>query len=157
MKKITLSISALVACGLRFGKLSFIAGSKTAFFSVSQIAAPLIGIWGGWQATLLSYLIRTTVLIGTLPFASLASPAWLLLAYHIPTTSASAYLSTQSRLRAIIPMAAIAAYLLHPIGMQAPWYALYWLIPLYGAFSTRFLFIQALSATFTAHAVGTLM
>lgn len=153
MKRILSSLSACTAFVLRYCKLSFIAGSKTAFFSASQIAGPLVGLYGGWQASLINYSVRTVLLTVAMP-----SLSWLsLLAYHIPTTSASAYLGTQSRLRAILPIVAIVAYLIHPVGIQAPWYALYWLIPLAAVFNTRFLFIQTLGATFTAHALGTII
>ena len=43
---------------------------------------------------------------------------------------------------------------MHPIGRQAGFYPLYWLIPVAAAFYKQNIFARSLGATFTAHAVG---
>lgn len=78
------------------------------------------------------------------------------LVYHIPALCASLFLSTESRWRLVMPLGAISAFLMHPAGAQAWWYSLYWLIPTTIAlWNPPLLIMQALGATFMAHAVGT--
>jgi hypothetical protein len=45
-------------------------------------------------------------------------------------------------------------FVLHPIGRDAWYYSLYWLIPVAAAMWKDKLFLRSLGATFTAHAVG---
>jgi hypothetical protein len=55
----------------------------------------------------------------------------------------------------LIPLIAIAAFLLHPIGRTVPYYTLFWLIPIVCYFfRDRSLIARSLASTFTAHAVG---
>lgn len=54
-----------------------------------------------------------------------------------------------------IPILAIVAFIIHPIGRQVPHYALmFWLIPVVAYFKRDNLFFKSLGSTFTAHAVG---
>jgi len=54
-----------------------------------------------------------------------------------------------------VPLLAILAFNLNPVGRSAWYFSLYWLIPVACYFiKERFLFARALGATFTAHAVG---
>lgn len=55
----------------------------------------------------------------------------------------------------IVPILAMIAFNLHPIGRTVWFYSLFWLIPiLVWPFKERFLLLRSLGATFTAHAVG---
>jgi len=55
----------------------------------------------------------------------------------------------------IVPLAAMIAFNLHPIGRTVWFYSLFWLIPiLVWPYRERFLVLRSLGATFTAHAVG---
>jgi hypothetical protein len=157
MKKIVSYILAFIAYALSANHLAFVVGSKACFFSISQILAPLVGVYGGLHATLANYAVRTLLYVSGVFLNPITLSTWLLVvSYHIPTTLASAYLSTNSRIKIIVPILALIAYFAHPIGMQAPWYALYWLIPIITAFIPVF-FAQALGATFVAHAAGTII
>lgn len=53
-----------------------------------------------------------------------------------------------------VPLFAIAAFLLHPVGRTVPYYTLFWLIPLLAYLRKDLLLVRSLGATFTAHAVG---
>jgi len=54
-----------------------------------------------------------------------------------------------------VPVLAILAFVVHPIGRQVPHYALmFWIIPVLAYFKRSNLFVKSLGATFTAHAVG---
>jgi hypothetical protein len=61
------------------------------------------------------------------------------------------------RLSLIVPLAAMAAFWLHPVGQQAWAYALYWLVPVIVKFLPERLVLRSLGSTFTAHAVGSVL
>ncbi len=61
------------------------------------------------------------------------------------------------RLGIIIPAAAMIAFWLNPVGQQAWFYALYWLIPIAVKFLPDRLLLRSLGSTFTAHAVGSVL
>ena len=55
----------------------------------------------------------------------------------------------------IIPLVAMIAFNLHPVGRTVWFYSLFWLVPfLVWPFRERFLVLRSLGATFTAHAAG---
>jgi hypothetical protein len=60
----------------------------------------------------------------------------------------------KDRLGIAVPLLAILAFWLHPVGQQAWYYALFWTIPIIVKFLPDRLFLRSLGATFTAHAVG---
>jgi hypothetical protein len=57
----------------------------------------------------------------------------------------------------IVPAAAMLAFWLNPVGQQAWVYALYWLVPIAAKFLPDRLLLRSLGATFTAHAVGSVL
>jgi len=74
---------------------------------------------------------------------------------------AALYFGTKARknLIALVPIACMALFVLHPIGQQAWPYALYWLIPVaarFYNFKAGKLLSKSVGATFTAHAVGSI-
>ncbi len=78
-----------------------------------------------------------------------------------PTLFAVAYFALytkESRFKSLIlavPLLAMVAFNLHPIGRTVWYYSLYWLIPVACfAVKDRFSFARSLGATFTAHGVG---
>lgn len=78
-----------------------------------------------------------------------------------PTLFAVAYFAIiankkyQGKWMLAIPILAILAFIIHPIGRQVPYYALmFWSIPVIAYFKRDNLFVKSLGATFTAHAVG---
>jgi hypothetical protein len=67
----------------------------------------------------------------------------------------------QPLLQVIIPLTCMALFILHPVGSQAWFYSMYWLIPV-ALFAGKKLgyhsvFSTALSSTFIAHAIGSVM
>ena len=71
-------------------------------------------------------------------------------------------------LRVLLPLLSIMLFVMHPVGSKAAVYSLYWLVPvaLYATFALKpslkarrglSLLASALSATFVAHAVGSIM
>lgn len=145
--------SFLVGKLLSICKLSFVVGSQAILFSASNLSMPLIGFFGGvtgatfiWALLLLCRYAVSSFSLSTL-------------AFYIPGYCAALYLATPSRLvRCGMPILAMALFLLHPVGLQAAFYSSYWLIPLgIGLLPPRSFFAQALGATFTAHAVGSVI
>lgn len=59
-----------------------------------------------------------------------------------------------NRLILFVPILAIIAFNLHPIGKTVWYYSLFWLIPFLGYYKRDLLLMRSLGATFTAHAVG---
>ena len=148
--------TGIIGCSALF-KIQYIMGSKLAFFSAINIFGPLSGLGGlyGSCALLVAYSMRHIVLHG-LSF-TLGS---LLTAYHIPTLLASLYWAMPHVLiRMGIPLVSIVLFIVHPIGGQAWYYALYWLIPitLHMLPKRASLFTQALGSTFIAHGAGSVI
>ena len=72
-----------------------------------------------------------------------------------PMLFAAWYFGKKNIFNLIIPALAMVAFWAHPIGREAWFFALYWLIPIACYFvRARWLLARALGATFTAHAVG---
>ena len=65
------------------------------------------------------------------------------------------YFGSKSKFNIIVPVLAIIAFNLHPIGRTAWVYSLFWTIPVICYFlRERFLLARSLGATFAAHSVG---
>jgi len=58
---------------------------------------------------------------------------------------------------AFVPLVCMALFMLHPVGQQAWYYSLYWLIPVAAHLFGKRLFFRSLGATFTAHAIGSVI
>jgi hypothetical protein len=134
-------------------KLSFVVGSQAILFSASNLSMPLIGFFGGATGA--------TFIWALLLMCRYAAGAFSLstLAFYLPGYCAALYLATPSRfVRCGMPLLAMALFLLHPVGFQAALYSSYWLIPLsIGILAPQSFFAHALGATFTAHAVGSVI
>lgn len=133
-------------------KMMPIIGSVRSFFSLSDALMPLTGVLGiGVGATVT--LARSGLSFITLSH-SLLSPV-----YHLPGFCASASWAYPNKLmRCVLPIACMVLFWIHPIGFYAAPYALYWLIPVaIFVFKKRGVFFEALSATFIAHAVGSVI
>lgn len=73
----------------------------------------------------------------------------------LPMLFAVLYFARKSKFNLIIPIIAILAFIVHPIGRTVWYFALFWTIPIIAYFfRDRFLLARSLGATFTAHAVG---
>lgn len=72
-----------------------------------------------------------------------------------PMLFATLYFAKKGTFNLVVPALAIAVFVAHPIGRTVWYYALFWTIPMAAYFlRDRSLFMRALGATFTAHAVG---
>ncbi len=138
----------------RFMKVSYIIGSKAAFFSAIHMVAPMIGILGGIRALMVASVLKTTTVFfigGLNPFIASV--------YHIPHFFAAFYWKTEKKnLRIMLPVVCMVIFLLRPEGLKAWFYPMLWLIPIAAAFfAEKNIFAKALGSTFTAHAVGSVL
>jgi hypothetical protein len=141
--------------------LFFMVGSWATFFSVGPAISPLAGYFGGvfglslytiarlaWRFFFCSSVFGVSFLVHALP-------GWCATAYWVvPSVIGSV----------LLPLSALFLFVAHPVGAQAYVYALLWCIPVlihclrYTKFSfAHSFFAQALSATFAAHAVGSVL
>jgi len=134
-------------------KLSFVVGSHAVMFSASNLCLPLVGLFGHIGGATCMWACLLAVRLFSAPFTASA------LAFYVPGYAAALYLATTSRiLRCGIPLLAFFLFCIHPVGAQAMLYSCYWFIPMViGAVCGRSLFAQMLGATFTAHAVGSVI
>lgn len=82
---------------------------------------------------------------------------FLTIVRFFPTMLAALYFGLKQKKTAIIFPVCIALFLLNPIGRQAWLYSLIWLIPFFATFGKKRLILNSLGATFTAHAVGSVI
>jgi hypothetical protein len=146
----------LVVLGSKLGmlfKLSWVVGSSYTMFSMSGLSTPLIGLFGGVAATTVFWTITAIFRL------CLAPVSLSMCAFYIPGYFASLYLASDNKvLQSSIPFVCMILFLIHPVGYQAAPYVSYWIIPIVvsmGFFKS--LFMRALGATFTAHAVGSVI
>jgi hypothetical protein len=141
----------------------WIVGSVASVFSVQNAVTPLVGAFGGLAGTTLFYSARFLVrILSAGSLAGLASGK--ILAFHLPGFCASLSWGARSSrvgsalMQVCLPVACMALFALHPVGAQAVAYSLYWLIPAALYFiSRKTIFLQSLSSTFIAHAVGSVI
>jgi len=75
----------------------------------------------------------------------------------LPMMLAAVYFGVKSKKTAIIFPICITLFLLNPIGRQAWMYSAIWLIPFIATFFKKRLILNSLGATFTAHAIGSVI
>ncbi len=170
MKKKVLGLiilSTLIFLG-SFLKISFGLGGYKFFFSGINFFVPLVG-------SILSLPIAS-FFVGLLFFIKKMTLGGMI-TLGLPTIVATLTWGTMFRLekqktvfielancffRFVLPIIAIILFILHPIGQQAFIYSFYWLIPVALYLLQKFnihdsIFTKALTTTFIAHAIGSLM
>ena len=133
---------------------SAIVGSESQAFTFYQFFGPLAGAFMGplvgavsvLAAQVGNYLLlgKAFDVIGLLRLAPMIFAAVYFASKKERITQASA----------LVPLACMALFWLHPVGAQAWIYPLYWVIPILAKVFSDRLFLKSLGATFTAHAVG---
>ena len=128
-----------------------LAGSKatfTLFDFFGPIATGFIGVLPGLAAIFLMQFINFLV-----HGANVVDLGTII--RFFPMLFAALYFGMKSRAILLVPLVAIAAFNLHPIGRTVWYYSLFWVIPILCHFARdRSLFFKSLGTTFTAHAVG---
>lgn len=125
------------------------------FLFLSGAFVPLTGRFTGWQGALLAFSTRTCLTAIFSQFSFL-----VLLVYHLPLLFASLFFIIKSQGQRWFVWGSINCcamlFWAHPLGAQAGLYTLVWAIPLV-TLSSPNLYNQALTSTFIAHAVGSVI
>ncbi|OGF20507.1 hypothetical protein A2316_01630 [Candidatus Falkowbacteria bacterium RIFOXYB2_FULL_38_15] len=128
-----------------------IVGSKTKFTLFDffgPVASGFIGLVPGIIAIFLMQLANFLI-----HGANVIDPGTII--KFFPMLFAALYFAKKGKANIIIPAIAIVAFISHPIGRQAWYYSMYWLIPIVCYFlRDKSLLGRSLGTTFTAHAVG---
>lgn len=157
VKKLSKSLIFLaLALGASTVSLSYAWGSYKFFFSAMNMILPTAGSLLG-LGTALPVLITYFLIKKSIGFAMITA--------GFPTIFAAANWSAKNTmmrvaLQLVLPVACMMLFALHPVGGQAVAYASFWFIPMILFFinRTRYsVFSLALSSTFIAHAVGSVM
>ena len=152
MKKTVIFIIIFAALGLLLMQFSLtqLVGSQvkfTLFDFFGPVAAGFIGTIPGLIAVAAmqigNFLLHGAVVVDAGTIIRL-----------FPMLFAAWYFSRQNKPVLIVPILAIIAWNLHPIGREVWYYSMFWLIPIVMHPFYKFLPARALGATFTAHAVG---
>jgi len=135
-------------------KFSFIFGSKFACLSGSTVTMPLSGAFAGGVASFAIFAISLVVRYLVFGISSLH-----VLAFYVPGLFSACYFSYKNIFfRLIVPIVCIILFIVHPTGLHAFAYALFWLIPVAIYFvRSKNIFLDALASTFIAHAVGSVI
>jgi len=153
-KLIRLFSAPILLYGVSFLKGTFILGSISALFSGTSCLGPLMGAYLGLGGSFLYSLVKFVV-----AFFLLGKGSLTILVYHIPGLCASASWATRHAVVNVgIPVLCIAAFLAHPVGLSAGVLSLYWVVPIViWMKNKKGTWAIALSSTFIAHAVGTVI
>ncbi len=145
-----------------FFKVSLGFGSYKFFFSGINFIAPLMGAFFSLPVSMsflaIVFLIKKVAIGGILTFG-------------LPTIVSSLCFSDSFlknnkfldfSLKVLLPLLAITLFCIHPIGSKAYLYSFYWFIPIAIYFVNKIakynsIYLTALTATFIAHAVGSVI
>ena len=128
-----------------------LAGSKVKFVLYDAFA-PIAGSFIGTLPGVVSVFFMQFV--NFLAHGAIVEDAGTIIRF-LPMLFAVLYFARKGKLNLIIPVLAIIAFVVHPIGRTVWYFAIFWTIPIIAYFlHDRFLLARALGATFTAHAVG---
>lgn len=141
------TIISLAAYQLKFSNILGVPAQSFTFFEfIGPIGAgifnPLLGVVSVAFVELVNFLVT----------GSAIQPVTLIML--VPMMFAAFYFGSKSRSRVIVPLICMGLFVLNPLGRQAWYYSLFWLIPVAAALWKDNLFMRSLGATFTAHAVG---
>jgi len=75
----------------------------------------------------------------------------------LPAIFSAIYFGLKTKKTAIIFPICILLFLINPIGRQAWLYSMIWLIPFFATFAKKRLIFNSLGATFTSHAIGSVI
>lgn len=132
--------------------ISHIIGSSQSF-TLFELLGPVGGMFLGPILGAISvFFVRATDIIVSHKALDL-----LTVIRFLPAMLAAVYFGLKQKKTAIIFPICIALFLLNPIGRQAWMYSLIWLIPFVATFFKKRLILNSLGATFTAHAVGSVI
>lgn len=141
---------AVIASSINFSQAL---GAPNQTFTFFQFFGPIAGGFLGAGVGILSVLLAQLV-----SFVLLGKSVDIINILRLaPMLFAALYFAKYGKgklVQATVPLACMALFILNPIGAQAWYYSLYWLIPLIALLLPEHLFLRSLGSTFTAHAIG---
>jgi hypothetical protein len=143
---------SLIGMNINFSK---IIGAENQFFTLFQFFGPIAGGFLGPTVGAASVLLAQAADI----FLAGKPISLLNLLRITPMLFAAYYFGSRKRsFGIVVPLIAIALFLLHPVGKQVWFFSLFWTVPLIAKtlpskYATSIV-ARSLGATFTAHAVG---
>jgi len=150
-------VLALISQRINF---SAVLGADNQFFTLFQFFAPIAGIFLGPVFGILAVLLAETgnFVLNAMPWTVLN------MLRLVPILFATYYFgirngSWQKRFSILIPVLAIIAFIVHPVGRTVWFFTIFWTIPIIAVilpkkFGGESVFIRSLGATMTAHAAG---
>lgn len=156
------SVLALIAYNFNFAQML---GTENQFFTLFQFFGPITGAFLGPLFGSLTILLAE----GMNVFIIGKEMNLINLIRLTPMMFAAFYFGSAGRknLVAGVPIICMALFMLHPVGAQVWYYSFYWLIPVIvkvlgvipniGQFLKNNLLFRSLGATFTAHAIGSVI
>lgn len=157
VKALLPAATALGVLGCSNIALSYVLGSKTAYFGLSNIIMPALTAISGVAGCVLMMVYLVLKIGGGKLLVTKGIPTFfsLLSVQNSTPNSSSLWINVS------LPTACMAAFILHPVGGPAWSYTMFWLIPIgceiLRRASLNTLFVRLLAATFVAHAVGSVM
>ncbi len=149
---------ALITTGIKF---SFVWGTQTSSFSIASMLLPLAGAFGGLIQLGGFFFAKSLLGLNAVTFG--IPTFFSALNWSVATSEKrnATNMLLGGTLQVLIPLACMMLFLTHSIGGQAGLYSAYWLIPMVifklQLFGIRSMFLTALSSTFIAHALGSVM
>ncbi|MFH1597728.1 MAG: hypothetical protein ABIB97_01470 [Patescibacteria group bacterium] len=154
MKKKILFITLFSLVGLLAFQINFtnIVGSAQRF-TLFEFIAPIGGmIIGPIAGAISAFMVRGVHVITDNQPIDLVT-----ILRFLPMIIAAVYFGTKSKKNMIVPLLCMILFIAHPQGRQAWYYSLYWLIPVFSELKKDRLILRGLGATFTAHAIGSVI
>ncbi|MFH1095105.1 MAG: hypothetical protein V1728_02725 [Candidatus Micrarchaeota archaeon] len=160
------ALFVIIAIGASAITVSALWGAKGQTFTLFEFLGPLpaafLGPVAGIGAILLAKLASIAVLHTPLDMVTVlrllppVAAAFFFATYRGKMTNGTGSNWTTSRaIQVLVPLACMALFILHPVGAQAWFYSLYWLIPPVVVLALPDnLFLRSLGTTFTQHAIG---
>lgn len=156
-KVLKLSLFGLAISLLSFFKLSFIIGSKTMCFSGINFILPLICAFFNLPVSML-LICFTLIFKAFLGFGVLTLGLPTMVAALSWSKKVHAHKLINFSLNILLPTLCIILFVTHSVAGKAAAYSFYWFIPVVIYFlNSRSIFLTALSSTFLAHAVGSII
>ncbi|MBN2478226.1 hypothetical protein JXB01_02950 [Candidatus Micrarchaeota archaeon] len=130
-------------------------GADSAYFTAYQFFGPLpaafLGPFAGAIAVIIAAGLNFGLMGETITIFSIGRLFTMVLAtWYFATYK-------ENKIVPLIPLIGTFLFVINPIGMQAWYYSLFWVIPAVISFALpKNLFLRALGATFCAHAVGSI-
>src|SRR3989338_4002607 len=131
---------------------SALVGADNQFFTLFQFFGPVAGAFLGPVFGAISVLFAELIDF----FVVGKEASWLNLLRFTPMLFAAYYFGSKKKnLSVIVPLIAIAAFILHPVGRQVWFFTLFWTIPIIARILPKkysmSVPLKSFGATFTAH------